>query len=160
MTGLKIKTPLNIANAYLRYDLDGIFALSEKGVDFFEPRLDGAELFETFLIGLTRYLDETGFTPPERRAVAEEMYSACLPGYVEERVLTAKLAALPQPSVIAGEKKPLIALDLYTWYCDVMGRSEEELLKSTPREALERFESYARFKGWIKPPLQIKEFDD
>ena len=67
------------------------------------------------------------------------------------------------PKVVQTTQKqpenPLAELQLRAFYCDIMGRSENELFESTYKEINDRTENYLIAKGLKKPP-QIIQLDD
>lgn len=58
------------------------------------------------------------------------------------------------------EENPLAELQLRAFYCDIMGRSENELFSSTYKEINDRTENYLIAKGLKKPPAIVQMLDD
>ena len=77
-------------------------------------------------------------------------------------IQAAIILAMPVAHIGAKDKerKSADAGVIMTYYCDVMGRSEEEFWSSTLREVTSRWERYAVAEGFIKPAEQFAQFDD
>ena len=75
-------------------------------------------------------------------------------------LITAIADSMPQAPV--NSKQPenhLAELQLRAFYCDIMGRPENELFSSTYKEISDRTDNYLIAKGLKKPP-QIIQLDD
>ena len=75
-------------------------------------------------------------------------------------LITAIADSMPQAPVNSKQpENPLAELQLRAFYCDIMGRPENELFSSTYKEINDRTENYLVAKGLKKPP-QIIQLDD
>lgn len=91
--------------------------------------------------------------------MSAEGFQTALIAYIQAAIML----ALPVPSQGNKQKSEGGAnnvLGLMTLFIDVMGASKEEFMKSTLREATERWERYAQAMGYQKPVETFSRFDD
>lgn len=147
------------ARLHLRYDMRALLELEKAGLsytDIFSEKLSGKALL-CFL--------HAGLCENAGAAREEEILKALGAGKVWELCLEAVLLALPEPD-------PLIIPDaaarhsggidhgvLRCYVCDIMRKPEEFFWSSTLRELLARWERYAVFKGYMKPPERMELYD-
>ena len=112
-------------------------------------------------MGLSCCFNEIGLKAPEQAEVISEVIERLPSEYIQQKILEATSAAVPPPIIVAkSDDKEADFRNLRSLFVDIMRRSEEEFLTSTPAEITERWNNYAVFKGYKKPVEPFKQFDD
>lgn len=160
---IPLRTGFNFGGARLtiRYDMAALLELEEKGLSyadvFAEDHKEHLPLF--FAAGL-----EQNIGPETKQRILSAM------GYEQIAVhcREAMLLALPEddPYIIPPKKSETAYDDgkscferLYSMVCDVMGKPDEFYWRSTPRELMSRWQTYAIAKGYMKPPERVQMYD-
>lgn len=155
---LKTKTPIT-DTLYLRYDIQAFINAEIKGINPFKLRIPIP--IEYFRVGLSCCFNEIGLKAPEQAEVISEVIEKLPSDYIQQKILEATSAAFPPPIIGAkSDDKEADFRNLRSLFVDIMRRSEEEFLTSTPAEITERWNNYAVFKGYKKPVETFKQFDD
>ena len=155
---LKTKTPIT-DTLYLRYDIQAFINAEIKGINPFKLRIPIP--IEYFRVGLRCCFDELGLKAPEQSEIVSEIVEKLPSDYIQRQILEATSNAFPPPTIGAKpDDKEADFRNLRSLFVDVMRRSEEEFLTSTPAEITERWNNYAVYKGYKKPVETFKQFDD
>ena len=82
-------------------------------------------------------------------------------GEISRLVEEAALLSLPDP-VVGAKPKPgkTDYVQLFSLFCDIMGKPDELFWKSTVREIIQRWDRYAEANGFKKPAEEVKQFED
>ncbi len=148
------------ARLRLRYDMNALLRLEREGLvidDIFGEEISGAVLLKFLRAGLTEDIGK-------RREIGllETLGTTGLWGHLRAAVTLAlpeyDPLIIPEPNAAKGDGKPDYAR-LRTLVCDVMKKPEEFFWKSTLRELLARWQSYAVAKGYAKEPERVQLFD-
>lgn len=152
------------AELWLRYDIEACMNIENAGflpLDILSVQKN-AKAVRVFLTnGLSDWYRNT-----EREAELSEIVNALMKSGSSEiinAISEAVLLAHPRPALGNAKKTAGGHGDMrsmQTLYCDVMGKSDESFMRSTFREALERWERYAEATGRKKPVEVFNQYDD
>lgn len=148
------------ARLCLRYDMDALLRLEREGLtyeDIFAEKTSGEVLLKFLRAGLTEDIGEQ-----REIGLLETLGAAGLWAHLRAAVTLAlpeyDPLIIPDTTPPKGDGKPDYAR-LRTLVCDVMKKPEEFFWKSTLRELLARWQSYAMAKGYAKEPERVQLFD-
>lgn len=148
------------ARLCLRYDMDALLRLEREGLtyeDIFAEKTSGEVLLKFLRAGL-----EEDIGVQREIGLLETLGAAGLWAHLRAAVTLAlpeyDPLIIPDTTPPKGDGKPDYAR-LRTLVCDVMKKPEEFFWKSTLRELLARWQSYAVAKGYAKEPERVQIFD-
>ena len=147
------------ARLNLRYDMRALLALEKAGLkytDIFAESLEAGVILRFFRAGLTEEVGAERAAKMFRAIGGREVWALCS---------EAMLLALPKPDPLLipdtkAKKSEVIDFGALRCYiCDIMKKPDEFFWSSTLRELLERWQKFAVFKGYMKPPRRMEMFD-
>lgn len=148
------------ARLCLRYDMNALLRLEREGLtyeDIFAEKTSGEVLLKFLRAGLAEDIGEQ-----REIGLLETLGAAGLWAHLRAAVTLAlpeyDPLIIPDTTPPKGDGKPDYAR-LRTLVCDVMKKPEEFFWKSTLRELLARWQSYAVAKGYAKEPERVQMFD-
>ena len=125
-------------------------------VDIFAEKISRETIFRFFYSGL---VEKAG------KLRAAEIFKAAGALKVWEKCIEAVLLALPEPDPLLipntkqHENNGIDYAALRCFVCDIMRKPEDFFWSSTLRELFLRWEKFAVFKGYIKPPERMELYD-
>lgn len=151
--------PFGEVQLHLRYDMNALLELEQAGLeytDIFVEKISCETLLRFFRAGLVEEAGKLRFA---------EIFEAVGAQAVWEKCAEAVLLALPEPDplLIPNTKQHdsggIDYAALRCFVCDIMRKPEEFFWTSTLRELFARWEKYAVFKGYMKPPERMELYD-
>ena len=142
---------------YLRFDMAALLQLEKLNIDLYKGLLTEEQKRTAFCAGLKDCLAEMDVDEDYVFRIAKLYEGDELSRLIEGAVLL----SLPEP-VVGAKPKPgrTDFVQLFSLFCDVMGKPDELFWKSTVREIIQRWEKYAEIMGYKKPAEKVKEFED
>lgn len=151
---------------WLRYDIRAFYHIEEEGYspfDFLSQSGDPKAVRCFLRNGLADWYggirDENGIDAYVNRLMCARDFQKELIGSVQAAILLA-LPDAPRGNGRKSGGKSANILGLMSAFIDVMGAPHDEFMRSTPREAAERWERYASVMGYIKPAEKFSRYDD
>lgn len=142
---------------YLRFDMEALLRLEKLNIDLYKGLLTEEQKRTAFCAGLKDCLAEMDVDEQYVYEIADILKDEELGRLIEGAVLL----SLPEP-VVGAKPKPgkTDFVQLFSLFCDIMGKPDELFWKSTVREIIQRWEKYAEINGYKKPAEKVKEFED
>lgn len=160
----RIEFPFGATRLWLRFDNKAFLSIEKAGFSPFDTRAleENAAAARAFIsAGLQNCLEELSSTAKTNEIVNALMGEdkSSLIKIIQYAILQALPEDAPNKKTQKNTEKGGAGM-LFSLYCDVMYRPEEEFWCATLREVTERWERYAILKGYRQAPLQIQRYDD
>jgi len=161
----KQSLPLTVGSDYLhlRYDNSALLKLERAGVDVFKITINPETTGALLLAGLEDCFNELETPRTEQVERVIDIIKNTDEKQLAEAIYTALRLALPEAPTTAPPKDTPPTPDLkpiYSRFCDVMGKSDDEFWSLTLREVFERWDAFSEFNGWKPTAREVLEFDD